>query len=76
LRGLTATSSLRLARDGCLAASVRPTNGPWTLYGCVKNVNNVTALTSMIISSPVLGAARTVSDNAPRHLGVGFSCDF
>jgi len=37
-----------------LAASVRPTNGPWTLYGYVKNVNKVTAPTSMSISSPVL----------------------
>ncbi|HLN30860.1 MAG TPA: hypothetical protein VK395_24180 [Gemmataceae bacterium] len=42
----------------------------------MKNVNKVTALTSMSISAPVLGASPTVSDKPPRHIGVGFSCDF
>jgi hypothetical protein len=42
----------------------------------VTNFNTVTALASMSISSPVLGASRTVSYNPPRHIGVGFSYDF
>ena len=59
-----------------LAASVRPTNGPWRLYGYVKNATNKTALTSMSIASPILGGARTVNYTPPRHIGVGFSYDF
>jgi hypothetical protein len=39
----------------------------------VKNVNKVTALTSMSINSPVLVASRTVSYNPPRRICVGFS---
>jgi len=59
-----------------LAASVRPTNGPWRIYGYVKNATNKTALTSMTIASPILGGARTVNYTPPRHFGVGFSYDF
>jgi hypothetical protein len=54
----------------------RTTSAGWTLDGDVKNVNNLTALTSMSIRSPVLGASRTVSYNPPRHVGVGYSYDF
>ena len=59
-----------------LSASVRPTNGPWKLYGYVRNANNATALTSMTIASPVLGGARTVNYTPPRYFGVGFTYDF
>jgi len=59
-----------------LAASIRPSNGPWKLYGYVRNANNATALTSMTIASPVLGGARTVNYTPPRHFGVGFTYDF
>jgi iron complex outermembrane recepter protein len=59
-----------------LAASVRPTNGPWKLYGYVRNAGNTTALTSMTIASPILGAARTVNYTPPRHFGLGFTYDF
>jgi iron complex outermembrane recepter protein len=59
-----------------LAASVRPTKGPWKVYGYVRNAANTTALTSMSIASPILGAARTVNYTPPRHFGVGFTYDF
>jgi len=59
-----------------LAASLRPSKGPWKLYAYVKNVNNTTALTSMSIASPVLGAGRTVNYTPPRHFGVGLTYDF
>jgi len=59
-----------------LAASLRPTKGPWKLYGYVRNANNATALTSMTIASPILGGARTVNYTPPRHFGVGFTYDF
>jgi len=59
-----------------LSASLRPTKGPWKLYGYVRNANNATALTSMTIASPILGGARTVNYTPPRHYGIGFTYDF
>ncbi len=59
-----------------LSASLRPSQGRWKLYGYVKNANNVTALSSMSISSPVLGSARTVNYVPPRYVGVGVTYDF
>ncbi len=59
-----------------LSASLRPSQGRWKLYGYVKNAGNVTALSSMSISSPVLGSARTVNYVPPRYVGLGVSYDF
>ena len=48
----------------------------WKLYGYVKNVTNETAITSMSIASPLLGAARQVTYTPPREIGIGASFDF
>ena len=58
-----------------LSASLRPTGGNWKVYGYVRNVGDKAALTSMNISSPVLGSARQVSYTPPRHVGLGVSVD-
>lgn len=58
-----------------LSASIRPSGGGWKVYGYVRNVGDKAALTSMNISSPVLGSARQVSYTPPRHVGVGVSVD-
>jgi outer membrane receptor protein involved in Fe transport len=58
-----------------LSASLRPTGGAWKVYGYVRNVGDKAALTSMNISSPVLGSARQVSYTPPRHVGLGVSVD-
>ena len=58
-----------------LSASLRPTRGAWKVYGYVRNVGDKAALTSMNISSPVLGSARQVSYTPPRHVGLGVSVD-
>ena len=47
-----------------------------TIMGMDINVIDATALTSMSINSPVLGASRTVNCNPPRHIGVGLGGDF
>jgi iron complex outermembrane receptor protein len=59
-----------------LAFSVKPTQGHWKLFGWVKNVTNKTAITSMSIASPILGAARQVTYTPPRMFGVGVQVDF
>jgi outer membrane receptor protein involved in Fe transport len=58
-----------------LSASLRPSGGGWKVYGYVRNVGDKAALTSMNISSPVLGSARQVSYTPPRHVGLGVSLD-
>lgn len=59
-----------------LSASLRPAQGGWKLYGFVKNAADTTAITSMSIASPLLGAARQVTYTPPRQFGVGASIDF
>jgi iron complex outermembrane receptor protein len=61
---------------GVLNLSTAFKQGPWKFIAFVKNATNVTALSSMSISSPVLGAARTVNYAPPRYFGVGASYDF
>jgi hypothetical protein len=46
------------------------------IMGMDTNVIDAAALTSTSISSPVLGASRTVNCHPPRHIGVGFGGDF
>jgi outer membrane receptor protein involved in Fe transport len=59
-----------------LAASIKPADGHWRLYGYVKNATDKTAITSMSIASPILGAARQVTYTPPRQFGVGVALDF
>jgi outer membrane receptor protein involved in Fe transport len=59
-----------------LAFSVKPVQGRWKLFGWVKNATNRTAITSMSIASPLLGAARQVTYTQPRMVGVGVQVDF
>ena len=59
-----------------LSASLRSAEQGWKLYGYVKNVTNETAITSMSIASPLLGAARQVTYTPPRELGLGLAFDF
>ncbi|MES2950382.1 MAG: TonB-dependent receptor [Pseudomonadota bacterium] len=61
---------------GVLNLSAAFKQGPWKFIAFVKNATNVTALSSMSISSPVLGAARTVNYAPPRYFGVGVTYDF
>ena len=59
-----------------LSAAFKQVSGPWKFIAFVKNATNVTALSSMSISSPLLGAARTVNYAPPRYVGVGVTYDF
>jgi iron complex outermembrane receptor protein len=59
-----------------LSASLRSAERGWALYGYVKNATNETAITSMSIASPLLGAARQVTYTPPREFGIGVSFDF
>lgn len=59
-----------------LSASLRSAERGWALYGYVKNATNETAITSMSIASPLLGAARQVTYTPPREFGIGLSLDF
>ncbi|HEU0203031.1 MAG TPA: TonB-dependent receptor, partial [Burkholderiaceae bacterium] len=59
-----------------IAPTVGRTAGGWKVYGYVKNATDETAITSMSVSSPILGAARQVSYTPPRQYGVGISVDF
>jgi outer membrane receptor protein involved in Fe transport len=59
-----------------LAATLRPADGRWKLYGYVKNATNTTAITSMSIASPVLGSGRQVTYTPPRMYGIGATLDF
>jgi len=59
-----------------LSFTLRPAQGHWRIYGYLKNVSNVTAFGAMNITSPLLGAPRTVNYLPPRHLGIGISYDF
>ncbi|MEJ6022351.1 TonB-dependent receptor [Ramlibacter sp. PS4R-6] len=59
-----------------LAFSVKPVQGNWKLFGWVKNATNKTAITSMSVASPVLGAARQVTYTPPRMFGIGAQVDF
>jgi iron complex outermembrane recepter protein len=59
-----------------LAFSLKPTVGHWKVFGYVKNATNKTAITSMSIASPLLGAARQVTYTPPRVYGLGLQLDF
>lgn len=59
-----------------LSFVVKPNAGNWKVFGYVKNVTNETAITSMSIASPVLGAARQVAYTPPRMFGLGLQLDF
>ena len=59
-----------------LSATLRPAGGPWKLYAQLKNATNTTALTNMLIASPILLSARSVGYNPPRSFGVGATFDF
>jgi iron complex outermembrane receptor protein len=59
-----------------LAASIRPEKGRWRLHAWVRNATDKTAITSMSIASPVLGAARQVTWTPPRQVGVGATLEF
>ncbi|NRF68931.1 TonB-dependent receptor [Aquincola sp. S2] len=59
-----------------LSASIRPANGKWKVYGWVRNATDKTAITSMSIASPLLGAARQVTYTPPRQFGIGASLEF
>jgi iron complex outermembrane recepter protein len=59
-----------------LSATLRPAAGPWKLWAQLRNAGDTTALTSMSIASPLLGAARQVTYTPPRQFAVGASYDF
>ena len=59
-----------------LGAVLRPHNGAWKLYAQLLNAGNSTAITSMNIASPVLGASRQVNYTPPRRMAVGATIDF
>ncbi|MGM9484716.1 TonB-dependent receptor [Roseateles sp. NT4] len=59
-----------------LSATLRPAAGPWKLWAYVRNAGDTTALTSMSIASPLLGAARQVTWTPPRQFAIGASYDF
>lgn len=59
-----------------LSATLRPAAGPWKLWAHVRNAGDTTALTSMSIASPLLGAARQVTYTPPRQFAIGASYDF
>ena len=59
-----------------LSATLRPAAGAWKLYAQLKNATNTTALTNMLIASPILLSARSVGYNPPRSFGVGATFDF
>ncbi|KQV48619.1 hypothetical protein ASC95_22160 [Pelomonas sp. Root1217] len=59
-----------------LTATLRPAAGHWKLWANVRNVADTTAITSMSIASPVLGAARQVTYTPPRQFALGASVDF
>ena len=59
-----------------LSATLRPAAGPWKLYAQLKNATNTTALTNMLIASPILLSARSVGYTPPRSFGVGATLDF
>jgi outer membrane receptor protein involved in Fe transport len=59
-----------------LGVVLRPRQGAWKAYAQLLNVGNSTAITSMNIASPVLGASRQVNYTPPRRVAVGASMDF
>lgn len=54
-----------------LSASLASSNSKWRLQAYVRNATNVTALASMTVVSPLLGATRTVNYVPPRLVGLG-----
>ena len=72
------TPDARQAAYGTLNLSVvlRPRQGAWKAYAQLLNAGNTTAITSMNIASPVLGASRQVNYTPPRRVAVGASIDF
>jgi hypothetical protein len=59
-----------------LGVVLRPRQGAWKAYAQLLNVGNSTAITSMNIASPVLGASRQVNYTPPRRVAVGVAMDF
>ena len=59
-----------------LGVVLRPRAGAWKLYAQLLNASNTTAVTSMNIASPVLGASRQVNYVPPRRAAVGATFDF
>lgn len=59
-----------------LAASLRPANGRWKVYGYVRNATDETAYTSLIIAAPFLASGRQVTYTRPREYGLGLTFDF
>jgi hypothetical protein len=59
-----------------LGMVLRPRQGAWKAYAQLLNVGNSTAITSMNIASPVLGASRQVNYTPPRRVAVGVAMDF
>jgi iron complex outermembrane receptor protein len=59
-----------------LAFTAQPKNSIWKIFGYVKNATNTTAITSMSIASPLLGAARQVTYTPPRLFAIGLQAEF
>jgi outer membrane receptor protein involved in Fe transport len=59
-----------------LSASYTPPSAGWRLRGYVKNATNTTALASMTVVSPLLGATRTVNYVPPRLVGLSADLQF
>lgn len=59
-----------------LNASLSPTDGPWRLYGYVRNVTDKTVVSGTTIYSGLLGAGKAVSYAAPRTFGIGAGVRF
>jgi outer membrane receptor protein involved in Fe transport len=58
------------------SGSIRPAKGPWKVYGYVRNATDETALTGLLIASPILGSGRQVTYTRPREYGIGATMDF
>jgi len=59
-----------------LSASLRPAARSWKVYAQLKNATNATAITTMLIASPLLASARSVGYTPPRTFGIGATLDF
>ena len=59
-----------------LGVVLRPRAGAWKVYAQLLNAGDATAITSMNISSPVLGSSRQVNYTPPRRAAVGASFEF
>lgn len=59
-----------------LTATLASKPGGWKVHAQLLNAGDTTAITSMNISSPILGSARQVTYTPPRRLAVGGSVEF